>query len=83
MRAFKEKVRLLRDTIHKPVNRHHKKPRSRGGDDSERNIAIVDKHKHDLFHALWGNSTPQEIAKELSDTWCDPDYEIIVKYKLS
>jgi len=47
------------------TNRHHIIPRSRNGTDSPFNIAKVPIRKHELYHALFGNRTPQEIIRYL------------------
>jgi hypothetical protein len=58
------------------TDRHHRKPRSLGGDNSERNLIRVDKEKHVLWHRFVGNKTVHEIAEYLSK-WIDPDYKLI------
>lgn len=65
----------------KTFNRHHRKPRSRGGNSKPRNISVVKVAEHEAFHFLFGNMTPQEIVKILNDTWVDPDYILVVHRK--
>jgi hypothetical protein len=47
-------------------NRHHLVPRSRGGSDEERNQLVMDVHKHELWHQLWGNRTIDEVLTLLT-----------------
>ena len=60
---------------------HHRKPRSLGGLYSPRNISRVSAKKHAAYHLLFANSTPQQIAQILNETWVDPDYEFFVQKK--
>jgi len=43
------------------LSKHHICPRSRGGNNDKNNIAMVPKHKHQAYHDLFGNKTPDEI----------------------
>ena len=49
----------------KHKSKHHIKPRSRGGDSSLENIAIIDARKHVNYHELFGNRMPDEIVEHL------------------
>ncbi len=60
-------------------NRHHRKPKSKGGGNNKRNIVQVPMDKHIAYHVLFGTMTPEEVGAELTRTWIDPDYEIIVR----
>jgi hypothetical protein len=44
---------------------HHLKPRSRGGQSTTSNTAQLDAYRHDAFHLLFGDKTPQEAAELL------------------
>ncbi len=57
---------------------HHRKPRSNGGTDEERNLSIVLRRKHVAWHMLFGNGSPQEIAAEINKVWLDPDFKFVV-----
>lgn len=64
------------------VTKHHRKPRSHGGTNDNRNLSMVTQKRHEAFHYLFMTPdnkcmTPDEIAKTLTDTWIDPDYIII------
>jgi len=67
--------------VKKMTDTHHRKPRSKGGDDSCGNIVTVSKTKHQHFHHLFYEGSPQKIANILNRTWIDPDYELIVVKK--
>lgn len=59
------------------LDKHHRKCRSRGGNNSEDNIAIVRKDLHVAWHKLFGNATPEEVAEIISRTWIDPKYKLV------
>jgi len=63
----------------KAVERHHRKPRSRGGTDTSppNNVVTVVKKYHQAYHLLFGNMQPNEIARVLTDAWIDPDYYLV------
>jgi len=42
-------------------NRHHLKPKSRGGDKRPSNMLLIKVKRHDAWHALWGNRTLEEV----------------------
>jgi hypothetical protein len=42
-------------------NRHHIKPKSRGGQKIESNLLLMDIKKHNAWHLLFGNMTLNEI----------------------
>jgi hypothetical protein len=46
-------------------NRHHLKPRSRGGDSLESNLLTMDTNRHDAWHLLFSNLTITEIIELL------------------
>jgi len=45
----------------KSIDRHHICPSSKGGSNEKWNIALVDRIKHNLYHQLFKNKTPDEI----------------------
>jgi hypothetical protein len=61
----------------KEVDRHHRRPRSRGGTDHPDNISIVRRADHKAYHRLFGNMLADEIAAMLTDTWIDSDYYLV------
>lgn len=63
------------------MTRHHRKPRSIGGKSEPRNVVRIPGHKHAAWHLLFYNATAEEIARIISDTYLDPDYEFIATRK--
>lgn len=61
---------------------HHRKPRSLGGKDVERNVSHVSVAKHRAWHTLFRNYTPEQIVKIVNDTWLDPDYLFFLKRRV-
>ena len=61
----------------KVYDRHHRRPRSKGGSNDERNISIVEQNQHRAYHCLFQNMLPEEVAKVLTKVWVDPDYIIL------
>jgi len=63
-------------------NIHHRKDKYHGGKSTKRNLIYVRKNYHQMFHQLFSKNgvpmTPQEIAGELNNVWCDPDIKFIV-----
>ena len=62
-----------------PKQRHHRLCKSRGGSGNVRskNISRVSEKKHQAYHLLFGNGTPNDVARILTKTWIDPDYRLI------
>ena len=54
--------------------RHHRKPTSLLGKTEQRNISVVPKNKHEAWHLLFSNNSPEEIASIINRVWLDPDY---------
>jgi len=61
---------------HSRNNRHHIIPRSRCKGEVEDNIVIVDSRLHDLYHQLFSNKTPEEIAEFLNAYFWGYHYNI-------
>lgn len=59
-------------------HKHHRKPRSLGGDNSPANISVVDRDKHNAWHLLFKNHPPERIALIINNVWLDPNYIITV-----
>lgn len=49
----------------KHQNRHHLKPKSRGGQTLESNLLWIDIERHRAWHSLWGNRTLDEVISLL------------------
>jgi hypothetical protein len=58
-------------------DRHHRLPTSRKGKSTPENISIVSKRLHQAYHQLFQNKSPEEIARDLTSTWIDPDYYMV------
>lgn len=61
------------------LTKHHRKLKSLGGSDEDRNIAMVKDKKHKAWHIVFSNKTTEQIVWELNNVWLDPDYEITLK----
>lgn len=61
--------------------RHHRRPRSKLGQDIERNISLVPQNHHEAWHTLFFNADPEEIAQIINRIWLDPDYEFLCRKK--
>ena len=59
------------------IERHHRRPRSRGGTNHHRNISHVRQGEHRAFHQLFGAMLPDEVASLLTDVWIDPDFYMV------
>jgi hypothetical protein len=42
-------------------NRHHLRPKSRGGQKIQSNLLLIDMERHCAWHKLWGNRTLEEV----------------------
>ena len=58
-------------------SKHHRKPRSKGGDNSNENLVLVEHKKHRAYHLLFDNKDPKEVAQILNETWIDPTFKFI------
>jgi hypothetical protein len=59
--------------------RHHRKPRSAGGNSKKGNISNVREVDHVAFHRLFGPGLPHVIAEIINTIWIDPEYELVVR----
>jgi hypothetical protein len=46
-------------------NKHHLRPRSRNGSNSQNNLLLIDEDKHAMLHKIFGNRTLGEIIEVL------------------
>lgn len=60
-------------------SRHHRRPKSRGGNGKPRNISHVCAKQHEAWHRLFGNMSPHQIATVINQVWLDPDFVFLVK----
>lgn len=63
------------------LNTHHRKPRSIGGKSDKRNLSCVLVTQHRAWHTLFANCEPDVIARIITETWLDPDYEMVARKK--
>jgi hypothetical protein len=56
---WKPRVRLKRQ-------KHHLRPRRRGGSHHSSNLLVLWNDKHELWHMLWGNRTLEEVIALLT-----------------
>lgn len=59
------------------LHRHHRRPRSIGGDNSNRNISLVCRDKHEAWHRLFRNHEAEDIARIINEVWLDPNKEFV------
>ena len=50
---------------------HHIVPRSRGGNRLQNNTCEVSRKKHEAYHIMFKNMTPDEILDELVENYWD------------
>jgi len=60
--------------------RHHIIPRSRGGNSSHENLAVVNSVAHNKYHSLFNNMTPTEILEYLVDYFWAGDDRFLQAY---
>lgn len=51
------------------MERHHRKPKSRGGKNRMSNISVVEQTRHRAWHTLFGNLDPDTIALHIQNIW--------------
>ena len=61
-------------------DKHHIIPKSRGGTDSKDNVIIVNKKKHQAYHLLFINATPEEAVLILIRDWFYQNPELREKW---
>lgn len=61
----------------KHLHKHHRKPRSIGGDNRKENISLVIPDQHSAWHYLFKNYDAPTIAAIINTTWLDPNYEFV------
>ena len=60
------------------LSRHHRKPRSLGGGNEDRNISLLPRVKHAAWHTLFQNWDAYRIAEEVNEMYLDPAYKMVV-----
>lgn len=59
------------------LTRHHRRPRSKGGKNTDENISMVPEKLHQAWHLLFQNDSPAKVAEIINEHWGDPDYAYI------
>lgn len=59
------------------LTRHHRRPKSKGGQHEGGNISHVPNKLHEAYHLLFANYSVTKIAEILNDHWIDPDYYMV------
>lgn len=59
--------------------RHHIVPRSRGGGSKLENIAYVPKDRHQKYHDLFINRTPDEIVETLVNDYWNGQWDYVLR----
>jgi len=57
--------------------KHHRRPRSTGGDNDPQNISLVTEKEHRAWHVLFANMGPQAIARAINKKWLDPNWWLV------
>ena len=60
---------------------HHRKPKSKGGDDTVGNLSTVKRKFHEAYHLLFADKSPEEVASLLTDIWIDPAWKLTATLK--
>lgn len=55
-------------------NRHHLRPKCRGGRDDESNLLLIYTERHEMWHKLFGERTLEEVLRLLRRVKRRKDY---------
>ena len=58
------------------LTQHHIIPRSRGGPTRNYNLKMVPRDRHEKYHTLFSNRTPEEIVDYLNKDFWNNRYEV-------
>lgn len=73
----KKKRKQVIVEVYTKLSRHHRRPTSKGGKDGM-NIRLLPMDKHQAWHVLFNNMSPEEIVDEINEFYLDLDYEFYV-----
>ena len=59
------------------LTQHHRKCKSRGGDNSPANISWVHWRLHNAWHLLFDNLPPEIVCRIINTIWIDPHYKFV------
>ena len=71
-KAISKRVSHQRDAMSK----HHRKPQSLGGGNGN-NVSELPRSKHEAWHTLFRDFSPERIAEEINERYLDPDWEFV------
>lgn len=57
-----------------PLTKHHLKPTSVGGKNTEHNVSYIPQKLHEAWHLLFSNNQPPRIASYITEHFLDKDY---------
>lgn len=60
-----------------PLTKHHRRPKSKAGKDTEENISHIPQKLHEAYHLLFANNSVNRISEILNDHFIDPDYFMV------
>lgn len=59
------------------TSKHHRRPRSKGGTNDDRNVSKVTPKEHEAWHTLFQNMDAVDIANRINAVWLDPAFEFL------
>ena len=59
------------------LERHHRKPRSIGGGNEEKNTSLVSQIQHRAWHTLFVNFDARTICGIINSLWLDPEHKLV------
>jgi hypothetical protein len=62
------------------MSKHHRKPQSLGGGNGD-NVSELPRSKHEAWHTLFRDFSPERIAEEINERYLDPDWEMVAVKK--
>ena len=74
---MKRKKRKRNKGLKGRPSKHHIQPRSRGGSSQLENIVVIDALRHQDYHTLFENRTPEEIVGYLVEYYWKGDWEYV------
>jgi len=73
------KGQLNRHRKERKINKHHLKPKEKGGQKIQSNLLLIDMERHCAWHKLWGNRTLEEIIALLQRLKAIKDSQKLLK----
>ncbi len=57
--------------------KHHRRPRSKGGNGDPENISYIPDADHKAWHQLFVNYDPEKISQLINELYLDPRYRFV------